>query len=76
MKVEVELAIVVGMHILEYASIHRGATRVSDRIEFIQHRMPVDLDLKVPVILSVLHLIDVRLPEWVGEVKPQLIDSG
>jgi len=72
----VELAVVrCRVHVLENTYVDRSGTGVGNRIEVYQQRMAVEVYLEMAVILGVLLLVDIRLPQGIGEKEPQLVNA-
>src|SRR5208283_1606629 len=74
-KLQVELPIRRGAHILECSNINCGGTGVCDWIEFHQQRMPIQIYLKIAAILRILLVSHIRPSEGIGEIEPQFVNS-
>ena len=74
-KLQVELSVRRRAHILECSNINSGGTGVCNRIEFHQQRMPIQIYLKMAIILGVLLVFHIWLAERIGEIEPQFVNS-
>src|ERR1019366_1411641 len=74
-KLQVKLAVRRWVHIPKNAYVNRSGTGVGSRIEVQQQRMSVQVDLEMAGILGDLPLVHIGLPQGIGEIEPQLVNT-